>query len=724
MASREPRTKSIRRQSKACKRCLKRKQRCHGFPICSACAEAKQPCEQSEYALQLHHHDSSFAAFKRIQSLEAQLASALEELSASRQAQQSLAYTPSDFVIGRQSQDDPGPGQLQTPLMLDEGFVSTTNIATEYTRGSDEGTAGNQAGLGSGSGPFAATPSLGSGDVPLGRGAGIDGMGLAMDRSPLGSSMEQMLQTTVWEKALSAAGGHNAFTPGSQPDSHLRSAAPPDEAWGRRMLEAYFEKIHPRYPFLERAELVRLHAQRYDTVPATAVNGFGTFKLNMVYAIGGTLLKLTDPYSETQAEGFFAAALQNVSSVRQSYTLETIEGMALLVLYNLRSLTNTGIWHIIGLAMQTCIDHGLHLESSYAAESSLFQSQKKRRLFWSVYLLERIIALSLRRPFSIADHDIETRIPVEGEETFLVQDSGANNSPVDASQAEPGGRLLMWTKFIQIKRFESRIQTDVYCLNETRQQRFAKIEPLLASLDVWIQSLPYLPESERSYLHLQWNKAVSQLLRPFLSMMRSNNPLIARCLTASGQVCDIFKRMHQRDSYGHSFVSAHSTFIAGVTMCYCLFLAPNHFSNSVANSLRACSSTMFVIAERFHKLRKHRDILEDIIGRIVDSRGVPGSNHVDFNGLQKQQFSQLDFIAVQSLLNLAAQQEPQEISTFENPQRPDVHSAGVSLALQPTDENMDPASFVAVQRPVLEQDAWRPVPMSSAVEAWKCWAEW
>jgi hypothetical protein len=378
--------------------------------------------------------------------------------------------------------------------------------------------------------------------------------------------MEQMVQATVWVDALSSVGNDvpSGLAPTAVHGLQSRRAEPPADGKGRRMLEAYFEKIHPRYPFLERSELLHLHAQRYDPVPSTTFRRFGIFKLNMVYAIGGTLLKLTDPSFETQVESFLATALQQVSSVRQSNALHSIEGMALLVLYSLRSLSNTGIWYLIGLAMRTCVDLGLHLESSYTAEDPS-QSLKKRRLFWSVYLLDRFIAISLRRPLGIAEHDIDTNIPSQIEEDSTHQGMDVNN-PIDLSNPKPSAKLNVWAKLIQIKRFESRIHTDVYCLNETRQQRLTKVEPLLASLDTWAQSTLPITGSEISYLQLQWNGAVSQLLRPFLSVMRRDDPLISRCLKASGHVCNIFKRMHQQDSYSHSFISAHLIFISGVTM--------------------------------------------------------------------------------------------------------------------------------------------------------------
>ncbi|CAK7212839.1 hypothetical protein SEUCBS140593_001643 [Sporothrix eucalyptigena] len=658
------------RHTKSCKRCTRRKQRCHGFPVCRACDEAKVPCEQSAYAVQLYAQDSNasngsggFAALQRIQTLETQLAGALAELTVLRQQQ----CTATAFLLDNRTSAE------SMPLL----FGNTDDTSTLI--GGNDSSNGEQ--------------HNGNGGVMPG-------------------SVEQMVQSTVWSKGLFSVGdGVSPLSPMSaispmpsltsfsvppppQPQSLPTSQIPlppsvtssplppppqPTDAMGRRMIEAYFTKIHPRYPFLDRAELYGLHehAQKQTAAPpppssVSLVSRFNIFRLNMVYAIGGTLLKITDPLCEAQAETYLAVALRDVAVVQDAQahsharnpnqgpgsTLLTIEGLVLLVLYNLRAPTNTGIWYLTNLAMQTCIDLRLHMEGSYH-DPSLPEKQTRimRRLFWSAYVLDRFIALSFKRPFSIAENDIETEIP-----------DGKTDGP-------------MWRHFIEIKRLESRIQTDVYGLAEPREQRRQKIAPLLAEVDAWGRSVSEnsdgrLTSAEVVYLQLQWNSAVAQLLRPFLSTMNRDDPLLARCLHASGNVCAIFKDMHMHQAYGHSFVSAHITFITGVTMCYCLFRAASLTGSlsrlldaRVASHLRACSSTMFIIAERYHRLRKHRDILEDIIGRIMEARmrpdGVAGPALVPTatTAPAREQFSQLDFVAVQSLLNLAAQQEPETVTS-------------------------------------------------------------
>src|SRR4051812_11021959 len=87
-------------------------------------------------------------------------------------------------------------------------------------------------------------------------------------------------------------------------------------------------------------------------------------------------------------------------------------------------------------------------------------------------------------------------------------------------------------------------------------------------LEDWHRALPPSTPYESDYLNMHYYKAVRLLLQPFLMILSCTDQRVALCLQASGQICQIFKRLHQRDSYGHSFIALHSVFIAGVTMWF------------------------------------------------------------------------------------------------------------------------------------------------------------
>ncbi|KAF5015378.1 hypothetical protein F66182_13314, partial [Fusarium sp. NRRL 66182] len=179
-------------------------------------------------------------------------------------------------------------------------------------------------------------------------------------------------------------------------------ANPPNDEMGSRILDTYIGRIHGRYPFLDRDELWKLHHDRWNLAKVkpenlTQAQRFGIFRLYMVYAIASTLISLSEKYDYTAPEKFYMTAIQHVAAACETRSTQNIEAMLLLVIYHLRSATSHGLWYMIGLAMRTCIDLGLHRKSSETKLDS-YTVQLRRRLFWTVYYLERAIALSLGRP--------------------------------------------------------------------------------------------------------------------------------------------------------------------------------------------------------------------------------------------------------------------------------------------------------------------------------------
>ena len=328
-------------------------------------------------------------------------------------------------------------------------------------------------------------------------------------------------------------------------------------------------------------------------------------------------------------------ALQYISAARESHTINNVVAMTLLVIYHLRSPSHTGIWYMIGLAMRTCLDLGLHREAHYI-RIDVFSAEVKRRLFWSVYQLERTIAIALGRPVSVQDRDIDVQLPLDIDETITdpskLQQAASQQRSSSQHQitSQPSLKprplppptptaISSAIHLTRLKRHESLILSTVYRVDVMPRTLIGEIPQLLSLLDEWKSRIPSpMPSSDTTYLLLQYHKAVRLLLQPFLPLLPLSSPYHATCLASSGQICQIFKRMHSVEAYGHSFVAVHSVFVAGVTICYCLWLSPHLWSFSTSNSLRACSSVLHVIAERTSAVRKYRDVFEELIDATME----------------------------------------------------------------------------------------------------------
>lgn len=164
-------TQKVARHSKSCQRCRRRKQRCHGFPICTNCQSAKKTCIQSDFAKELHKSSPEAAAFERIRILEEKLAASLareaefrEQVSLQTQINHQNVASPSAASQRGDVQQSHNCNESSTTRIADTvGFLSLGDSVS-----------GEPAYVGSSSG-FSLAANLG-----------------------------QLVQATVWRKALAS----------------------------------------------------------------------------------------------------------------------------------------------------------------------------------------------------------------------------------------------------------------------------------------------------------------------------------------------------------------------------------------------------------------------------------------------------------------------------------------------------------------------------------------
>ncbi|KAL2201742.1 hypothetical protein CC79DRAFT_1281621 [Sarocladium strictum] len=384
----------------------------------------------------------------------------------------------------------------------------------------------------------------------------------------------------------------------------------------REILNTYLDSMHRRVPFFDFKEVLQAYKTRQSALANNHRSRFLAFKLFMVYAIGAMILKLTKLDTETQPEDYLKAANQLKDSLTDLSSIERIEIALFSVLYRLRVSLDSKSWFEIGLAMRIAIEAGLHREEYY---DDLHPSIKdwRRRLFWGVYVMERNICFSLKRPFSIPDHDIDTDLPA----LSRPDTSGSAESFDSCSTAQDPSRsidLSTSVASINLVRIKSDLYTMIHRVDKGGSITIAQVPSLLERIQEFGQTLPEYIGADVEFLQLHVNNAIRTIIEPFLTVLSPDDELNTICVQAAGRVCQLFKRLRLRKALGYSFPMVNSVFVAGMTICYVLFKNPSLWTPALANDLRACSSILFVNAERNQSLKKYCDVLEDIINSIMD----------------------------------------------------------------------------------------------------------
>lgn len=295
-------------------------------------------------------------------------------------------------------------------------------------------------------------------------------------------------------------------------------------------------------------------------------------------------------------------------------SIENIEAMVLLVVYHLRTASSHGMWYMIGLAMRTAIDLGLHRKANEMNMDS-FSAQMRRRLFWTVYYLERVVSMSLGRPFSISDRHIDLDLPWDVNDD--VEDSAILTAPQDPTQTT---NLTFAIYLFKLRRIDSRIQHKIYRADRPLSSLRPKMDPLYLELEQWKESaFLRFRGSDLDYPMLHYNRAVRLLIQPFLPLLPITDPYYHICLRAAGEICQSHKRLHQTLEYGHSFLAVQTVFMAGITLLYALWTHTEQvWSVSMSNDIRACSTVLFVMGERAGWVKKYRDAFELLVNAAME----------------------------------------------------------------------------------------------------------
>jgi hypothetical protein len=534
----------------SCRRCHRRKQRCVGYPTCSNCEVAKLPCSRSETVPSWHHAMSKDSLVRRIEHLEAQLSSARQE------------PNHGAWETSQSSRETQRTEPQDNDLHKIRGVASSDSVHQ----------------------PADGPPYLGLSS------------GLAM-----AENISRELHDVFWANSIPVYTSYRSNTEEQYGDDRWKPIAPPDEVEGCKILHAYFKHIHIRLPFMRRKEILRLHRSRHDLVAPASKDCVGSFKLFLIYATGSSILRMTGADINTAPEVFGRMALRFESALTGSGWRDRAEMLMLLIVYNLRSSSSSKIWHWLGQAMRICTDTGLHCKYHYQ-QIGPNEAQLRLRLFWSIYLVERYFCWSTGRPFSISESEIEAETPIELEsdiatlddETELIAlgESSADHAVCDIctpSVASVNRELRRFVACIQLQRITSVMKQHIYCANEDMSALIPEIAPFMASLNQYRERLPLLSPDDREFVQMHWNNCIRVLLQPFLRILSPSDPLLQTCLSASGEMCQSFRRLRQSD-FGYSFLLANSLFVAGLTMWSVLVGSSFGFEEMLTERCRTVSA--------------------------------------------------------------------------------------------------------------------------------------
>ncbi|KAL1907777.1 hypothetical protein Sste5344_006404 [Sporothrix stenoceras] len=657
----------------ACDRCHSRKTKCdRRIPQCSACEKAGVPCLHAD---KLRQRNIPRGYIDNMENLVAQLREENQNLRRDLQeaqereqtrSQQHEQQTSTGGLNKRQRASSPDIATISSPSVLDDiaqgqrSTSVTTRAQTEDTPPSSTSPSGSTRALD----PFTlevgylTLTATGEGRY-LGPSSGID---LASIISTVVSA-----QSGINNMNMIGSGGNSGDgnTSGKAVTSvHVNQTIPsdvrslfPSLSHAMPYIESYFQHTHKTFPLLHRPSFLAMAERVFTDTGFYAANPYDAFVFDMVLSIGSSNINRFGESASGISSKCLAMGQSKIQPVMEMGGMASLRAILLICHHGIFSShcdTSASIWHLVGIGARLIIELGLHLKQRRFNDSVpgapgivIFEEEMRRRCFWCLYNLDRVVSFTLGRPVVIRDEEVNTPLPSPqddscfGPDRPIILSPGTDNS--DASKTSPFLHVL------HIRRTSGQILGMFYNARNLDDVPMEERRRVRREFEVWLQKWQRDTENLKlsnddgqtfgtCFTSPEWytavyNNAILLLYRPSPYM-----PHLTRAADTEGEMPDLLKlfnagrncimaysELHNKRRLNYSWITMHGIFIAGLSFIYSVgrILQDPGMREDVPDFLtvvdvtRACSNILAVICERWNVSRRSCELFNKLSNAVI-----------------------------------------------------------------------------------------------------------
>ncbi|PVH84074.1 hypothetical protein DL98DRAFT_613565 [Cadophora sp. DSE1049] len=417
----------------------------------------------------------------------------------------------------------------------------------------------------------------------------------------------------------------------------------PDYTTAMKLSNAYFQSIHPHYPFLHEPMFRQWEADLLRPTNENFVLSFDfvpIFFVNMVYAVGALLL----PNSGDLAQQLYMSAQLYIDHVMALDSLESIQAILCCAMYSLRSPTGPSIWKLSGFAIRMCTEFGYHRSSQcLGLTTDLLRLELRRCSFWCTYVIDCAIGTMLGRPLGIPLAEVDAELPLD------INDSEITNSgacgPVRSSPTDLPTTTTIAIQVIRLRCLWARIHTSLYsdttACSPSHPTYASRIEGLRTELEEWLASRPPIaPNVSESlsifgtldWYQLNYSYSILMIYRGQTTNGKvAPDKVVTECLNAAENICHGYRRLYvgnRGKPVNYTWGSLHFLFTAGLTYLHCLWNFPKIRDGvrheDLISTCMDCTRVLVVMTQRWESVAPYHDIFEALSSRTMTM--MPGKD--------------------------------------------------------------------------------------------------
>lgn len=302
------------------------------------------------------------------------------------------------------------------------------------------------------------------------------------------------------------------------------------------------------------------------------------FFINIIFAIGHTtqVLKANNMKVVTFKRRALSFSNETFASTDR---LESLSATLLLTMYSLMRPNIPGVWFTMGSVLRLTVDLGLHDEKLNQSHNA-FYKEIRRRLFWSVYSLDRQICSYFGRPFGIPEESITTRFPSLLDDSQIVDTDPTITDYSDVVNFTSTSKIIALNMF-KIRRIQASIVKVLYAPHAELPRQFQDIETwrssLLKELDHWYHK--EIPQSFESmnckfntfffHLNYHYSKNILYGLSPKCPVL--NEKAFQIVFESTKGTIDVFHNLCVKKKLSYTWVAVHNMFMTGMAYLYVIY---------------------------------------------------------------------------------------------------------------------------------------------------------
>ncbi|KAJ5998245.1 hypothetical protein N7522_009905 [Penicillium canescens] len=513
------------RAESSCKRCHRRKKRCDKvLPACKACQHAKVECSFLEDETQVASYPVAYVRSLelRVKELEQQLTSSLTPQNSQNDPlscpwdQEADIHLDDEFLIpenpiaspSRQCPDGngvAGPDAVPiSPHNLTRSRPKTEDLAEELRLLSLEAAAERYLGSSSGLSFAKLTQAVLRRLSPDQDAFVFDGDINGNHHNASISAESPTFNPTAFEfdtSMLSPLPLNSIF--GNLAEDHHDSMdlALLEPSHIRYILEFYFAHSHTLYPIIRQNEFTSVLWRVYgDPLDPLAQSPLWQFRIWMVLAIGSTTYCSVSLMDESESVHFFNKAMTYFEAAMGCGDLGGLEVLMLQVSYSFFNKIGPNTWFLVGVAARMATGMGLHTAEIYHS-LAVDVSEQQKRLFFSLYMMDRVVSLALGRPFAIQDDDITVEPFASANDEYIQPDGITSSSTLEPSTMAVPLHILALRKIASD--IGSQVHSARYSERQSPEERTETVQRLHKRLIEWRRNMPFpLPDLQSKVPHL------------------------------------------------------------------------------------------------------------------------------------------------------------------------------------------------------------------------------